>query len=118
MAPPVGGRRRYARVRCFAARPTGYSPGQMVGLARRARWIVGLLPVFTASAAGGDSDADIYALIDALKPVAEAITVDDNPADWGAIPAFADPSGDAGGDGSRDVTSVRIAPTASALNVL
>src|SRR5262249_42288123 len=81
-------------------------------------WFAGLLPIPAAPPATAANDADIYAQIDALRPVAESITVDGNPADWGAIPAFADPSGDAGGDPSRDVTSVRIAPTANALYVL
>ena len=90
----------------------------MVGLARRARGMLWLLPALVASAASAADDADIHALIDTLKPVAEAITVDGNPADWGAIPAFPDPSGDSGGDPSRDITSVRIAPTSSALAIL
>jgi hypothetical protein len=72
----------------------------MVGRANRAlRWF-GLLTALVASSAGATGDADIYALIDTLRPVAEAITVDGNPSDWGAIPAYSDPSGDAG-DGSR-----------------
>lgn len=90
----------------------------MTRRANRALRLFGLLPPLVASAASAAGDADMYALIDALRPVAEAITVDGNPADWGAIPAFSDPSGDSGGDSSRDITSVRIAPTASALHVL
>jgi len=58
---------------------------------------VWLLPVFVAGGARAADDAAIYALIDTLKPVAEAITIDGDPADWGAIPAFADPSGDGAG---------------------
>jgi len=65
----------------------------MLWVMRRARWIAGWLPLLAARAA---DDAAIYALIDSLKPTAEAIVVDGNPADWGAIPAFPDPSGDAG----------------------
>lgn len=76
-----------------------------------------MLPILAPSAAAAADDAAIWALIDALKPTAEAIAIDGNPADWGAIPAFPDPSGDAG-DASRDITSVRIAPTANALAVL
>ena len=90
----------------------------MTGPARWARWLTCLWTAFAASAAGAADDAAIYALIDSLKPTAEAIVVDGNPADWGAIPAFPDPSGDAGGDPSRDIANVRIAPTANALYVL
>jgi hypothetical protein len=90
----------------------------MLGLMRRVRWFAGLLLLVAAQPAGAVDDAAIYALIDQLSPVAEAIAVDGNPADRGAIPAFADPSGDAGGDPSRDITSVRSAPTASALYVI
>jgi hypothetical protein len=81
------------------------------------RWLPWLSLLF-ASAARAASDADVWALIDTLKPVAEAITVDGHPGDWDSIPAFSDPSGDAGSDPSRDITSVRIAPTANALVVL
>jgi hypothetical protein len=96
----------------------GGTPTGMTGHARCAlRWLC-LASGLAASAASAANDADIYALIDGLKPVAEAIVVDGNPSDWGAIPAFPDPSGDAGGDPSRDITSVRIAPTANALYVL
>ncbi len=90
----------------------------MVGLTRRAQWIAGFLTALATPSAGAVDDAAIHALIDALKPVAEAIAVDGSSADWGAIPAFADPSGDGGGDASRDITGVRIAPTATALTVL
>jgi hypothetical protein len=90
----------------------------MVGLARRARGTLCLLPALVAGTARAADDADIYALIDTLKPVAEAIVVDGNPSDWGAIPAFPDPGGDAGGDTSRDITSVRIAPTSNSLAIL
>ena len=89
----------------------------MLGVTRRARWIA-FSTVLAASPADAADDAAIHALIDSLKPVAEAIAVDGNPADWGAIPAFPDPSGDAAGDPSRDITSVRVAPTANALYVL
>src|SRR5688572_31714691 len=89
----------------------------MLGVTRRARWIA-LSTVLATSPADAADDAAIYALIDSLKPTAEAIVVDGNPADWGVIPAFPDPSGDAGGDPSRDIANVRIAPTANALYVL
>jgi hypothetical protein len=90
----------------------------MAGLARGARNILWVWAALVASPARATTDADIWALIDSLRPVAAAITVDGNPSDWGAIPAFSDPTGDAGGDLSRDITSVRIAPTADALYVL
>jgi hypothetical protein len=91
---------------------------KMTGRARWASPLLWLFPALVASGARAANDADVYALINTLKPVAEAITVDGDPSDWGAIPAFPDPSGDAGGDASRDITSVRIAPTADALYVL
>ena len=91
----------------------------MPGSTRRTRRFLWLLPVLVASSARAADEAAIHALIDTLKPVAEAITIDGDPADWGAIPAFPDdPPDDAGGDSSRDITSVRIAPTASALAIL
>jgi hypothetical protein len=90
----------------------------MTGRARSARRLLWLVPALLAPAASAVNDADIHALIDTLRPVAEAIVVDGNPADWGAIPAFPDPSGDATGDATRDITSVRVAPTANALYVL
>src|SRR5688572_7967759 len=89
----------------------------MLGVTRRARWIA-LSTVLATSPADAADDAAIHALIDSLRPVAQAIVVDGNPADWGAIPAFPDPSGDASGNAARDITSVRIAPTSSALAIL
>ena len=62
-------------------------------------------------------DAPVFARIEALRPVAEAIAIDGTGADWGAIPSSADPAGDAGGDGSRDITDVAIAPLADSLLV-
>src|SRR5207344_492003 len=55
--------------------------------------------------------------IEALRPVAAALAIDGNGADWGAIPSLPDPAGDAGGDGSRDITSLAIAPLADSLAV-
>src|SRR5258706_15288975 len=112
------GDRQDTRAACVSQRAPRHTHPMMTRRTRwGARWLSWLL-LFAASAAAAANDADVYALIDTLKPVAEAITVDGNPADWGAIPAFPDPSGDAGGDPSRDITSVRIAPTANALYVL
>ena len=70
-----------------------------------------------ASANGPIGDAPVFARIDALRPVAAAIAIDGNGADWGAIPDFPDPAGDAGGDASRDITGVAIAPLADSLLV-
>ena len=55
------------------------------------------------------SDADVHALIDTLKPVAEAIVIDGDGSDWGAIPTFSDPLGDAPSD-ANDIVGVAIAP--------
>lgn len=71
----------------------------------------------TARANGPIGDAPAFARIEALRPVAAAIAIDGNGADWGAIPVLPDPPGDAGGDGSRDITGVAIAPLADALLV-
>jgi hypothetical protein len=67
--------------------------------------------------ASSPDDAQMFALIDSLVPVAEAIDVDGDCSDWGAIPVFPDPSGDAGGDAARDITGVAIAPLDAALLV-
>jgi len=62
-------------------------------------------------------DGPVFARIEALRPVAAAIAIDGDGSDWGAIPTFSDPVGDAGGDSSRDITSFAIAPLADALLV-
>src|SRR5262249_32247494 len=59
----------------------------------------------------------VFAKIEALRPVAAALTIDGDGADWGAIPSLPDPAGDAGGDGSRDITGLAIAPLADSLAV-
>ena len=78
-------------------------------------WIA-LLVVFALSPAleAQTGDGPVFALIDATKPIAEAVTVDGLEADWSGIPAFPDPPGDARGDGSRDIRSVAIAPLSDA----
>jgi hypothetical protein len=78
-----------------------------------------LLPAIVCLAAHGAraSDAGTYALIDSVRNEAAGVVIDGSGADWSGIPAFPDPSGDAGGDASRDITSVSIAPTATALLV-
>jgi peptidase M23-like protein len=70
-----------------------------------------------ARANGPIGDAPVFTRIEALRPVAQALVIDGNGADWGAIPSFADPTGDAAGDPSRDITSVAIAPLADSLAV-
>ncbi|MGH0029701.1 MAG: hypothetical protein ACQGVC_07915, partial [Myxococcota bacterium] len=82
-----------------------------------APWILALFVVLplAAHAAG---DADVFATIDAWRAIAEApspIVVDGDGSDWGAIHTFADPVGDAGGDPTRDITGVAIAPLDDAL---
>jgi hypothetical protein len=67
--------------------------------------------------ARAQGDAPVFARIEALRPVAAAIAIDGNCSDWGAIPEYADALGDAGGDASRDITSVAIAPLDDALLV-
>jgi hypothetical protein len=62
-------------------------------------------------------DAPIFARIEAARAIAEDVTIDGADGDWNGIPSFADPSADAGGDASRDITSVSIAPLDDALLV-
>jgi hypothetical protein len=62
-------------------------------------------------------DAPIFARIDAARAIAEDVVIDGSGTDWAGIPAFADPAGDAGGDASRDITSVSVAPLDDALLV-
>ena len=70
-----------------------------------------------ASANGPIGDVPVFARIELLRPVASAIAIDGLGADWGAIPELPDPLGDAGGDASRDITGVAIAPLDDALLV-
>jgi hypothetical protein len=80
----------------------------------RLSWIV--ICVASAAVARAD-DSATFALIDAVRAEAAGVAIDGSGADWSGIPAFPDPSGDAGGDASRDITSVSIAPTDTALLV-
>ncbi|MCS5638641.1 MAG: M23 family metallopeptidase [Myxococcota bacterium] len=66
--------------------------------------------VLCASGASAASDAEILLLIDTLRPTAEAISVDGDLSDWGTIPFFSDPTGDAGGNPALDISSVAVAP--------
>lgn len=70
-----------------------------------------------ARANGPVGDGPVFAKIDALRPVATTLAIDGNGADWGAIPSLPDPAGDAGGDGSRDILGLAIAPLADGLAV-
>ncbi|MGH7290375.1 MAG: hypothetical protein ACREJT_04145, partial [Myxococcota bacterium] len=70
-----------------------------------------------ARANGPIGDAPVFARIEALRPVAAAIAIDGNGGDWGAVPSLPDPTGDAGGDPSRDIVGVAIAPLADSLLV-
>jgi hypothetical protein len=60
--------------------------------------------------ASSPDDPAVFAKIDSWKTIAESIVVDGDCSDWGAIAVFADPAGDAGGDATRDITGVAIAP--------
>ncbi len=72
-----------------------------------------VLPVTAAS----PDDSAIFAEIELLRTVADEIVVDGACGDWGAIPLFDDAVGDAGGDATRDITAVAIAPGAEMLRV-
>ncbi len=79
--------------------------------------LIGLLLTPDAQAGPPYGDGPIFARIDAARAIAEDVVIDGDGGDWSGIPAFADPAGDAGGDPSRDITSVSIAPLADALLV-
>lgn len=76
-----------------------------------------VLACAVSAPARGATDQDIYTLIDATRPIAEAVVIDGQGADWAGIPTFSGPTGDAGGDDSRDITGVSIAPLEDALLV-
>jgi hypothetical protein len=75
------------------------------------------LPLRAAAQLGAYGDAPVFARIESLRPIAEALVIDGDDADWTGIPALSDPAGDAAGESARDITSVSIAPLASALLV-
>lgn len=74
-----------------------------------------LAATICATAAHAAGDADVLALIDALRSTALAITVDGDLSDWGEIPFFDDPAGDAGPDPGLDITSFAIAPVSDGI---
>ncbi|GEM_PF-2064739 len=94
-------------------------PGRVVARIRRALFALAslgrLLP--SAAAASSPDDAEVFAMIESLRIVAAGISVDGDCSEWGAIPLFADPVGDAGGDPTRDVVGVALAPTDAELFV-
>jgi len=71
--------------------------------------ILGLL-AGGSSPVAAETDADIFARIDTLLPAAQAISIDGDLSDWSGFQFFDDPIGDAGGDGSRDLSSIAMAP--------
>ncbi|HWE35609.1 MAG TPA: M23 family metallopeptidase [Isosphaeraceae bacterium] len=58
----------------------------------------------------GKEDRAIFETIGRVKKVAGKVKIDGKRADWEGIPAFNDPKGDAGGDASRDIVKVAVAP--------
>jgi hypothetical protein len=63
-------------------------------------------------------EARVFQLIDRVRAAAGRIRIDGRADDWAEIPSFEATRGDAGGDRSRDIVSVAIAPTDTAVNVL
>lgn len=78
----------------------------------RAAWLLAALVVSGAGRAEEPSKEDraIFETIDRVRKVAEKIKIDGKRADWAEIPAFEDAKGDAGGDASRDVVKMAVAP--------
>jgi len=63
-------------------------------------------------------DANVYGLIDALRPAAQALSVDGDPADWNAFPSLSDAPDDVPSDPGREVLSSAVAPLDQELLVL
>lgn len=61
------------------------------------------------------TDAEILDLIDALRPTAESVVIDGDLSDWGAVPFYDDPIGDAGADPNFDFSSFAIAPVTNGI---
>jgi hypothetical protein len=55
-------------------------------------------------------DKAIFDRIEQIRKLADKAKVDGKRADWNGIPAFEDPKGDAGGDATRDIVKVAVAP--------
>lgn len=64
------------------------------------------------------SDQEIYHRIDVLRARAAPIRLDGKADDWQGIPSFNDSQNDAGGDASRDIVSVSLAPRDTDLLVM
>ncbi len=90
---------------------------RMSSAATLASVVAGVAVAALAQAGPPYGDAPVFARIDAARAIAEDVVIDGAEGDWNGTPAFADPAGDAGGDASRDITSVSIAPLADALLV-
>ena len=72
------------------------------------RWLP-LAIALLAPPASAQTDADIYAAIDAFRPIAENLVIDGAPGDWIGLPAQPDAL-ELPGDPARDIVSVAIAP--------
>src|SRR5207248_1848747 len=76
------------------------------------------LPTPEAPGALRAPDAAVRKRIKEVHDRAAKVRVDGKGGDWEGIPSFADPEGDAGGDASRDIVRVALAPRADDLLVL
>jgi peptidase M23-like protein len=63
-------------------------------------------------------DTPLYKRIDKIREIADKIKIDGKVNDWAGIPELSDPPNDAQGDGTRDITSVAIAPRAEDLLIM
>jgi len=77
-----------------------------------------LLTIAPAAACADPPDAAVYRLIDQLRESTAKLRIDGMDRDWRGVPEMTDPRGDAGGDASRDVTGVAIAPREDDLCVM
>ena len=77
-----------------------------------------LLATVLTNSASGKTDSEVFALIDSVRQKAAQIQRDGNGTDWEGIPLFSAPTGDAGGDDSRDIVGVAIAPRENDLLLL
>lgn len=87
-------------------------------MARSPFHVLTLILFVGVPAARAASDADIFALINFLRPIAAQVQINGSQADWNGIPILTDPNGDAGADSSRDIVGAAIAPREDDLLVL
>lgn len=86
--------------------------------------LVGATPLAGWAQAGPEatsqdrSNAAVYRRIEEIRRATFRMRVDGSNRDWRAVPRMTDPRGDAGGDSSRDIVAVAIAPTEDALWVM